>query len=143
MFILFHCYAVFFYMSVSQFIYPLYLWCTFGLFLFFKIMNKTALKILAHVFCWTYALISSRTEIAGHRVDAWLDLADTAKLFSKTIIRTLPPAVLELSSCLTSLVLLIFKKFSSSGGCVVLSHCDFDLYFLGKLNTFWITFLRP
>ena len=61
------------------------------------------MKILVHVFCWTYALISSRTEIAGHRVDAWLDLADTAKLFSKTVIRTVPPAVLEFSNCFTSL----------------------------------------
>ena len=44
-------------------------------------MNKDALEIAMHVFCWTYALISFRTEIVGQKEDSWLDLADTNKQY--------------------------------------------------------------
>lgn len=130
-------------LHTSQFIYLLYHISLYhdvhlGCFPFFVIINNTAMKILVHVFCWTYALISSRTRIAGHGADEWLDLDDSAQLVSQTSIHFYQQCLSFpiLPHLYQPLVLLIFKNFGNSGGCVLLSHCDFNLCFLEEVNTF-------
>lgn len=66
------------------YIIDVYLSCLPPPFLF--VVNKIAMGILICGFYWIFALISSRNETAGPRVDAYLDLEDAAKLVSKTSI---------------------------------------------------------
>lgn len=56
--VLLHCYVVFYYMIISQFVYPFDCWRTFGLFIVLVIVNTAMMGILIYAILMEISLAS-------------------------------------------------------------------------------------
>lgn len=68
----FHCYGLFYLVTLSQFIYPFCYWWIRRLFQHGIIMNSEAMNIFVHVYSWTYEYLSIGCMPKNKSVRSWV-----------------------------------------------------------------------